>query len=242
MSSAVERQKAYYANTASHYDNMHDEPEHLLALHLLTVFIELHNIRSILDVGAGTGRAMGWLKQRFPDLVVKGVEPVEQLRKQAYAKGISPADLVAGDGYALPFETESFDLVCEFAVLHHVERPNLVVAEMSRVASRMVCIPDCNFMGQGPTWLRLLKYLIYVVGLWPAANWIKTRGKRYTYSEGDGIAYSYSVFQSLRVLRQHWKDIRLIRTSAGTDRRWITMLSAGHIVVIATQSRAERQQ
>jgi ubiquinone/menaquinone biosynthesis C-methylase UbiE len=88
MSSAVERQKAYYANTASHYDNMHDEPEHLLALHLLTVFIELHNIRSILDVGAGTGRAMGWLKQRFPDLVVKGVEPVEQLRKQAYAKGI----------------------------------------------------------------------------------------------------------------------------------------------------------
>ena len=242
MSSAVERQKAYYANTASHYDDMHNEPEHLLALHLLTAFIELHNIRSILDVGAGTGRAMGWLKQRFPDLVVKGVEPVEQLRKQAYAKGISPTDLVAGDGYALPFKPESFDLVCEFAVLHHVEQPNRVVAEMSRVASRMVCISDCNFMGQGSNWLRLLKCLIYVAGLWPLANWIKTRGKGYTYSEGDGIAYSYSVFQSLRVLRQHWKDIRLIRTSAGTDRRWITMLSAGQILVIAAQSRAERQQ
>lgn len=220
---------------------MHEEPEHLLALHLLTAFIERYDIRSILDVGAGTGRAMGWLKQRYPDLIVKGVEPVQQLRDKAYAKGISPNDLVVGDGYALPFEPHSFDLVCEFAVLHHVEQPNRVVAEMSRVASRMVCISDCNFMGQGPNWVRLLKCLIYVAGLWPTANWIKTRGKGYTYSEGDGIAYSYSAFQSLKVLRRHWKDIRLISTSASIDWQWLTMLSAAHVLVIATQSLPELQ-
>src|ERR1700733_236538 len=242
MSSAIARQKTYYAETASHYDEMHDEPEHLVALHLLAAFIQFYNIRSVLDVGAGTGRAMGWLKQRFPDVIVKGIEPVEQLRKKAYDKGIPSNDLVAGDGYALPFEPNSFDLVCEFAVLHHVERPNRVVAEMSRVASRMVCISDCNFMGQGPNWLRPLKYLIYVAGLWPAANWIKTRGKGYTYSEGDGIAYSYSVFQSLRILRRSWKDIRLIRTSAATEGRWRTMLGAGHVLVIATRSLSEGQQ
>ncbi len=235
MSSAVEKQNAYYAETAVLYDNMHSESEHVLALHLLASFIELNEIRSILDVGAGTGRAMGWLKQRFPDLVVKGVEPVAQLREQGYAKGISPTDLVEGDGYALPFEPESFELVCEFAVLHHVAQPDRVVSEMSRVASRMVCISDCNFMGQGPTWLRMLKYGVYRAGLWPAANWVKTMGKGYTVSEGDGIAYSYSVFQNLEGLRRCWSDIHLIRTSNGTDSTSGIMTSAGHLLVVAAQ-------
>ena len=116
MESATELQRSYYARTAVHYDDMHEEPEHRLALHLLAGFIELNGIRSVLDVGAGTGRAMGWIKRRFPDLVVKGIEPVEGLRRQAHAKGIPAADLVEGDGYALPFVDCSFDLVCEFAV------------------------------------------------------------------------------------------------------------------------------
>jgi ubiquinone/menaquinone biosynthesis C-methylase UbiE len=234
MASATEIQRMYYDKTASQYDRMHVEPEHKLALHLLAAFIECFSVRSILDVGAGTGRAMGWLKNRFPDLVIKGVEPVENLRRQAYAKGISPEDLIAGDGYALPFEDASFDLVCEFAVLHHVLTPNLVVAEMCRVASSMVCISDCNFIGQGRRWLRLLKCAIYLVGLWPTTNWLKTRGKGYTYSEDDGIAYSYSVYQSLGALRRRWKDIRIVRTNNDCKKPYATMLAAGHVLLIAT--------
>jgi ubiquinone/menaquinone biosynthesis C-methylase UbiE len=232
--SPTELQRRYYAETAVQYDDMHVEPEHELALLLLGAFIERCGISSVLDVGAGTGRAMVWLKRRFPDLVVKGVEPVESLRCQAYAKGVSPNDLIAGDAYALPFEDDSFDLVVEFAVLHHVSSPNRVVIEMSRVASRMVCISDCNFLGQGSRGLRVLKYLIYLLGLWPAANWIKTAGKGYTFSEGDGVAYSYSVYQSLKVLRKRWKDIRIVRTSNACNRPYATILSAGHVILIGT--------
>lgn len=237
MSTPIERQRAYHAQTALQYDDMHMEPEHLLALHLLAGFIELNGIRSVLDVGAGTGRAMGWLKRRFPNLVVKGVEPVDQLREQGYAKGILLEDLVSGDGYALPFDAGRFDLVCEFAVLHQVEHPDRVVREMSRVASRMVCISDCNFMGQGPAWLRIVKFMSYVVGLWPAAYWIKPRGKRYAYSEGDGVAYSYSVYQSLSDLRQRWNDIRVIRTSPGSDVPLNTMISSAQVLAVAAGPR-----
>jgi SAM-dependent methyltransferase len=45
-------------------------------------------------------------------------------------------ELVEGDAAKLPFGIGEFDLVCERAVLHHVPRPELVVAEMARVTRR----------------------------------------------------------------------------------------------------------
>src|ERR1035441_7036703 len=99
----IDLQRNYYAKTATQYDDMHDleDKPHLLALHLLAGYIEFHGIRSVLDVGAGTGRAMLWLHRRFPELVVKGIEPVQALREVGFAKGISRGDLVPGDAYSL---------------------------------------------------------------------------------------------------------------------------------------------
>lgn len=237
MSIEAETQKKYYQKTAENYDRMHlyKDREHLLALHLLAGYIEFYKIRSVLDVGAGTGRTVAWLKERFPDLIVRGIEPVGELREQGYQKGISPTDLIAGDGYQLPFEANSFDLVCEFAVLHHVRYPERMIWEMSRVASRMLCISDCNFMGQGSLPLRWLKYLIFSLKLWSIANWIKTKGKGYTLSEGDGLAYSYSVYQSLSTVRQFWKTLRITATGGYSDTLFGQMTSAGQLLLIGLE-------
>jgi ubiquinone/menaquinone biosynthesis C-methylase UbiE len=113
-------------------------------------------LKSVLDVRTGASRAMRFLKARFPDLVIKGVEPIESLRSRGHAQGILPEDLIDGDGANFPFPDRSFDLVCEFAVVHHVRRPEMVVAEMTRVATEILAISDCN-MGQGPAWLRPVK-------------------------------------------------------------------------------------
>lgn len=74
MTKEVEIQRQYYAQTASSYDEMHlaKDQEHILALYLLASYIEFYQIRSVLDVGAGTGRAVLWLKNRFPDLGRQG--------------------------------------------------------------------------------------------------------------------------------------------------------------------------
>jgi SAM-dependent methyltransferase len=190
-----------------------------------------------LDVGAGTGRAMFWLRERFPELTIKGIEPVEALRNQGFAKGISNTDLLPGDVYALPFPDDQFDMVCEFAVLHHVRKSRRAISEMSRVAARMICISDCNFVGQGSVVLRWIKAGIFFAGLWPLANWIKTLGKGYTFSEGDGLAYSYSVFQDIHNLRKRWRTLRITSTEGAADAAAGPILTASQLLLVATDKR-----
>ena len=53
-------QRAYYAATAKKYDDMHghDRSEHGFALRFMVSALEHLEIRSVLDVGCGTGRSI----------------------------------------------------------------------------------------------------------------------------------------------------------------------------------------
>ncbi len=234
MNSDPEIQKQYYATTAAAYDEMHiaEDDEHMFALHLLSAYIKFHRIRSVLDVGGGTGRTILYLQKHHPEMVVRGIEPVPELREQAYEKGVSKEDLIDGSGYELPFETNSFDLVCEFAVLHHVKQPHRMVAEMTRVARRMIAVSDCNFMAQGSLGLRLLKYGLFTLRLWPLANLIKTKGKGYTMSKEDGLAYSYTVFKNMAQIRSAWKHVRVTATNARQGSRLGHILTAEQLLLV----------
>ena len=141
-----------------------------------------------------------------------------------------------GDACQLSFADNSFELVCEFAVLHHIKHPNYAVQEMSRVASRMICISDCNFMGQGRMVVRLIKRGIFTLGLWPLANWIKTKGKGYSLSEGDGLAYSYSVYQNLSLLQQYCSQVSLIPTKASGVHTLNPMLAAEQLLLVGIKN------
>lgn len=199
-SDEITQQRQYYAETAHLYDAMHlnTKDEHFFALFFLIASLEYLGIRSVLDIGAGTGRSLQYIKMHRPDVLLKGVEPVEELRKAGYEKGLSEDELIDGDAMSLHFGKEEFDLVCEFGMLHHVKRPEQVVAEMLRVAKKAIFISDCNNFGQGPVVIRRIKQLIDYLGLWEIADFIKTRGKGYSISEGDGLAYSYSVFNNYK--------------------------------------------
>ena len=61
------------------------------------------------------------------------------------------------------------------------------------MARRVVVINDSNRFGQGSWPARLFKLLLYKLGVWRAFNFLRTRGKGYQISEGDGLFYSYSV-------------------------------------------------
>ena len=123
-------------------------------------------------------------------------------------------------------------------VLHHVREPRRAIREMSRVAARMVCISDCNFVGQGSALLRWIKAGMFISGLWPLANWIKTRGKGYTFSQGDGLAYSYSVFQDVPTLRKNWRTLRITSTEGTSDATAPgPVLTAAQLLLVATDKR-----
>jgi SAM-dependent methyltransferase len=210
----VEIQRLYYQMTAHSYDAAHlgREEEHEVALAFLAASLELLGVASVLDVGAGTGRTLCYLKRRCPGLTLVGVEPVEGLRQVGYAKGLSEGELREGSGEDLGFRDGAFDLVCAFGVLHHVRHPNVVVSEMLRVGRKAIFISDANNFGQGSLLARCAKQALHALGLWGLANFLKTGGKGYMISEEDGLSYSYSVFDSYRLIAKNCKQVRILNT------------------------------
>jgi hypothetical protein len=116
-----------------------------------------------------------------------------------------------------------------------VADPGRVVAEMIRVAKRAVFLSDSNRFGQGGHSARLLKLALYQCGLWPAARYLQTKGKMYTLSQGDGLAYSYSVFDSYRQLAAGTQQIWLLPTVEQSNRRsWVhPLLTSTHVLLCA---------
>jgi SAM-dependent methyltransferase len=146
-----------------------------------------------------------------------GVEPSSALIQQAVASGIPAGIIREAPGQALPFADDAVDVVTAFGVLHHVSDPSVVIQEMARVARRAIFISDSNRFAQGRPFARFAKVAIAAVRLWRAFDYIRTRGKRYMVSEGDGVFYSYSVFDSLRQLRDFAPELVIVELETARD-------------------------
>jgi ubiquinone/menaquinone biosynthesis C-methylase UbiE len=232
MDDALTIQNKYYRDTASEYDAMHmhgeTDPEHEIAFHFMCSMIEKLNIKSVLDIGAGTGRVISDLHRKYPGLRVTGMEPVAGLREQGYKKGILQNDLIEGNGKDIGFPEDQYDMVCAFGILHHVDKPEQVIREMIRVSKYAIFISDSNNFGQGSRFQRMVKQTINALGLWKVYNFIRTRGKNYQVSAGDGLFYSYSVFNNFSVIKKHCKSVHVLNTrNAGIN----PYRSASHIAL-----------
>lgn len=231
-------QRAYYANSAHRYDDMHvhEDDEHSFALRFAISIVEHLGIRSILDIGSGTGRALVKLKRELPDITAIGIEPSTELREIGHSKGLLRTQLIDGDAMSLSFSDGAFDLVCEFGALHHIPSPSKAVSEMLRVSRKAIFISDCNNFGQGTTFSRLFKQLINATGLWPLADLVKTGGKRYSISEGDGLAYSYSVFNDYKQIKDQCESVHLLNTvDAGPN----IYRTATHVALLGIKAQAK---
>jgi ubiquinone/menaquinone biosynthesis C-methylase UbiE len=212
------QQHLYYVETAAQYDSLHgSEFEHNFALNWLIACLEFYKFESVLDIGAGTGRVNFELMQKLPQVKCVGIEPVSALREKGHLKGINPSHLIEGDAYHLAFPDSSFDIVTEFGILHHVKQPELVIAEMLRVAKKAIFISDANNWGQGSIRTRRLKSILRKLKLWRLANFVKTRGKGYAISEGDGLFYSYSVFNNYNLIKAACSQIFILNTQSLSD-------------------------
>lgn len=97
-------------------------------------FVLPHGDERALDVGAGAGALAFALAPIVREVV--GVDPNRELlaRARERAKAVSNVELVEADGERLPFDDYSFDLAATIRTLHHVQRPELLLAELARVA------------------------------------------------------------------------------------------------------------
>jgi ubiquinone/menaquinone biosynthesis C-methylase UbiE len=230
-------QKRYYTLTADRYDEMHSGENHgdPQVQKLTRALLNMIEPRSLLEVGAGTGMGIRNFRETIPEAFVCGIEPVAALvEKAGMAHGLPAGLILQARGEALPFGDRSFDVVCSFGVLHHVPRPNAVVDEMLRVARKAVIVVDSNRFGQGSWPTRIFKFVLYKVGLWGTANYLKTGGKGYMITEGDGLAYSYSVYDSFDNLAKWADQLMVIPVGQCSAKSWLhPILTSGGVLACA---------
>ena len=234
-------QRRYYTETAARYDAMHaheagDDDDAMQILFSVLRNLEVH---TVLDVGSATGRGLPRLAEGLSNTLICGVEPVEALVRQGISSGVNKGlPLLLASGDALPFADKSFDAVCEFGILHHVPDPARVIQEMLRVARNVVVIFDANRFGQGPLPLRIVKLLLYKLKLWNVFDFLRTSGKGYQVSEGDGVFYSYSVYDNFNQIRKWAERVDLFSIGETRSSNWFRpLLTSGIVLLIAVRKK-----
>ena len=118
------------------YDEMdHDEVNQVFVADLLKLPVDLS---SALDVGTGPAHLPIVLCRRVPGARIVGIDLSDHMlaraRRNVERAGLSGAvRLERQDGKAIEFGDGAFQCVLSNGTLHHVARPEVLVAEMTRV-------------------------------------------------------------------------------------------------------------
>ena len=99
----------------------------------LRAFVSLTGDERALDSGTGAGALALALAPLVREVVAVDLVPELLAEARALARDLPHVSFVEGDASALPFEPFVFDLAMTMRTLHHVRRPELVVAELTRV-------------------------------------------------------------------------------------------------------------
>ncbi len=110
--------------------------------HSAEVFV-LHKFLSglkgawFIDIGGSYGRHIPQYHQSFKNSVLLdySLNALKQAQKSLREAGISNVFLVAANAYHLPFKNSVFDGQMMVRVIHHLEKPEEVFREISRISS-----------------------------------------------------------------------------------------------------------
>jgi ubiquinone/menaquinone biosynthesis C-methylase UbiE len=115
------------------------------------------DIRTIADLGCGTGRFTSLLAESFPARVY-GIEPSGKMLSQARENISSPTTVfLRGTAEEIPLSDNTIDMVLLSMVYHHIQEKNKAVSELTRILKSRgyVCIRTSTrqMLGTYP-WLR----------------------------------------------------------------------------------------
>ncbi|GJE59824.1 ArsR/SmtB family transcription factor [Methylobacterium trifolii] len=167
---AVRTQRAETAQTF--FARLAPKWDQLRSLHVPEAMVEAavlealgpRPIRSLIDLGTGTGRMLGLLAPRAGRAT--GLDSSHAMLSVARANlermGLSRVDLRQGDIHAPPFGRGSFDLVLVHQVLHYLDDPARALREAARLVApggRMLVVDfaphDLEFLRESQAHRRL---------------------------------------------------------------------------------------
>src|SRR4026207_2387193 len=109
------------------YDKGRDHGPEVLDLWMKTIasHVEAVSVRTILDLGCGTGRFSEALAGHF-DAPVLAVDPSHKVLGQGRAKHRAPrVSYLLGSGESIPLDSNSVDLIYMSMIFHHFRDPRL---------------------------------------------------------------------------------------------------------------------
>ena len=111
----------------------HGPEVHNLWMDVVSSHVKDQVIKTILDLGCGTGRFSEHLARRF-DAEVVGIDPSRKMLHQAQRKRRDRRVRYAlGRGEAIPLSSNSVDLIFMSMIFHHFDDPLLATRECRRV-------------------------------------------------------------------------------------------------------------
>src|SRR5579872_1406360 len=102
----------------------------------LDTLLDSEHVDSVLEIGCGTGAVLAEVRRRCIGVAHTGIDLADPNKhRDPDAQDLA---LLEYDGECLPFEDRSFDLVYASHVVEHVLNPRGLIAEMRRVARRLI--------------------------------------------------------------------------------------------------------
>lgn len=156
------------------------------------------SVSMVLEAGSGTAVATSLFARHAGVFSVAVDHDLEALLE---ARRRDPAlPVVVGDLYALPFKTETFDLVWNNSTLEHLDGPERALAEMHRIAKRRKYV----FVGVpyrwGPLafqpWIRRTRIGIWLGDVFAPADLMQLM-RRVTLEPRETIVYYVRMFMGV---------------------------------------------
>lgn len=134
----------YYNQIAKGYDSLHYD-EQVEKLDLVYSYLKqnnlLNNVKTILDVGCGTGISSDYFSKK--GFVVKGIDPAKELIANN-TNCAKLSDLVVAPAENIPFDESQFDMVISFTAIQNFSDLQKGLDEIKRVGKTIFMLTVLN--------------------------------------------------------------------------------------------------
>jgi ubiquinone/menaquinone biosynthesis C-methylase UbiE len=232
----ISRMIDYYEKTGKMYNKWNfglSNYSHDHAVISLLKEMKNENLKSVLDVCCGTGRAVSEaLKQGFE---AQGIDISPGLIEEAINTHKIPKNRIhCGDATKLPFADKSFDATCILGALHHTAMPHTIIEEMIRVTRCLIVVSDSGNSFHGGIRTILMKLGIFT----PVYRLLFRREpktiRRQQVSEGDGPTFDFSIEEIVPDLAKQSSKMKFLTFYGKADNEFCSphfpRLFANHVV------------